>query len=184
MRDLMTVRYLYPDFRERLLRAIENFERAKSFRVRVTHGLRAMSFQAHLYAMGRTAPGKIVTNAKPGQSRHNYGVAGDICMTATGDPYLERCPRGKSLWDEWGECVEAEGLVWGGRWTRPVDKPHAEISYGLKTEDLLALYNDGGIAGVWSEFDKRRGVEVGTEWKNFISEISSQGYGKPAVPFK
>ena len=34
--------------------------------------------QAKVYAQGRTAPGKIVTHAKPGHSNHNFGVAFDV----------------------------------------------------------------------------------------------------------
>lgn len=34
---------------------------------------RTLAEQAAAYAKGRTAPGKIVTNAKPGQSAHNVG---------------------------------------------------------------------------------------------------------------
>ena len=36
-----------------------------------------MEEQAMLYAQGRSRPGKIVTQAKPGQSYHNYGLAFD-----------------------------------------------------------------------------------------------------------
>ena len=37
----------------------------------VVYGHRSHDEQAALYAQGRTAPGSIVTNARPGQSRHN-----------------------------------------------------------------------------------------------------------------
>ena len=40
-------------------------------------GRRTMEEQAALYAKGRTAGGKIVTKAKPGESYHNYGLAFD-----------------------------------------------------------------------------------------------------------
>jgi len=36
-----------------------------------------MEEQAALYAIGRTAPGKIVTKARPGESYHNHGLAYD-----------------------------------------------------------------------------------------------------------
>ena len=41
-------------------------------------GYRAKSEQAKLYFQGRTTPGRIVTNAKPGLSFHQYGVACDL----------------------------------------------------------------------------------------------------------
>jgi hypothetical protein len=40
-------------------------------------GMRSMEEQAALYAKGRTQPGKIVTQAKPGTSYHNHGLAFD-----------------------------------------------------------------------------------------------------------
>ena len=44
----------------------------------VTSTYRDLESQAALYAQGRTAPGKRVTNAKPGQSYHNWRVAFDV----------------------------------------------------------------------------------------------------------
>jgi hypothetical protein len=43
--------------------------------VRFTHTLRTIAEQDALYAQGRTKPGKKVTNAKGGQSYHNFGLA-------------------------------------------------------------------------------------------------------------
>ena len=40
-------------------------------------GLRNMEEQTALYAIGRSAPGKIVTKARAGESFHNYGLAFD-----------------------------------------------------------------------------------------------------------
>lgn len=44
----------------------------------IYEGLRTSKRQAELYARGRTAPGRKVTNAGPGQSFHNYGLAIDF----------------------------------------------------------------------------------------------------------
>ena len=43
----------------------------------IYEGFRSRARQDELYAIGRTAPGKIVTQAKAGQSFHNYGLAFD-----------------------------------------------------------------------------------------------------------
>jgi len=40
-------------------------------------GRRTMEEQAALYAIGRSAPGKVVTKARAGESFHNYGLAFD-----------------------------------------------------------------------------------------------------------
>ena len=98
--------------------------------LRVTHTLRTMDEQMHLYAKGRirTATGwevvdrkQVVTNAMPGQSPHNYGAAFDVAFRSH-DPY----PRDERLWEAVGLVGEMVGLAWGGRWHGLVDRPHFE----------------------------------------------------------
>ncbi|MFJ5622021.1 M15 family metallopeptidase [Peribacillus loiseleuriae] len=48
--------------------------------VQIPDGYRSIAEQDKLYAQGRTAPGKVVTNAKGGQSNHNYGLAVDYFL--------------------------------------------------------------------------------------------------------
>ena len=43
--------------------------------LRFAYTYRSFDEQNHLYAQGRTKPGKIVTYAKGGQSYHNFGLA-------------------------------------------------------------------------------------------------------------
>ena len=50
----------------------------------LTCTLRSNEEQESLYAIGRTKPGKRVTNAKAGQSAHNYGLAWDIAILVNG----------------------------------------------------------------------------------------------------
>ena len=94
--------------------------------VRVTHTLRTLDEQAHLYAQGRTLPGRVVTRAKPGQSPHNYGMAFDFCF-AGGVPYP---PETDPRWLQAGQLGETLGLNWGGpngkgdKFT--FDRPHLE----------------------------------------------------------
>ena len=98
--------------------------------IRVTHTLRTMDEQLHLYAKGRTRtpdgwvvtePKAVVTRAKPGASAHNFGGAFDICFKGH-DPY----PNDEPLWEAVGLVGEQCGLVWGGRWKGFVDRPHFE----------------------------------------------------------
>lgn len=46
--------------------------------VDVTEGYRTIERQNQLFAQGRTRPGQKVTNARGGQSAHNYGLAVDL----------------------------------------------------------------------------------------------------------
>lgn len=94
--------------------------------VRVTHTLRTMDEQLHLYQQGRSAPGQIVTKAKPGESAHNFGKAFDVCFP--GAAMAECYPPGDDLrWNEIGMIGEGLGLAWGGRWKTFKDRPHFEL---------------------------------------------------------
>jgi peptidoglycan L-alanyl-D-glutamate endopeptidase CwlK len=46
----------------------------------LTSGYRSKKEQNELYAQGRSKPGQVVTNAKAGQSYHNYGLAVDFVI--------------------------------------------------------------------------------------------------------
>lgn len=99
--------------------------------VRITQGLRTFAEQDSLYAQGRTKPGKIVTNAKGGQSIHNYGFAVDICLIIDGKTASWDTAKD---WDndqvsDWQECVgifKKHGWNWGGDWKTFKDLPHFE----------------------------------------------------------
>lgn len=86
--------------------------------------------QNELYARGRTVPGKKVTNAKGGQSDHNYTIDGKPAAKAFDAVPLRL---GKAIWNDpvlWskmGEIAEKIGLKWGGTWKKFVDKPHFYI---------------------------------------------------------
>ncbi len=52
----------------------------------ITSTYRDNESQSALYAQGRTTPGKIVTNAKAGQSWHNHRCAIDVVPLVNGKP--------------------------------------------------------------------------------------------------
>lgn len=75
--------------------------------------LRTGAEQDELYKIGRTVPGKIVTNAKAGQSLHNTGRAFDFVPMLHGKPQWGD----KELYLRCGVIGEGLGLEWAGRWT-------------------------------------------------------------------
>src|SRR5690606_32607205 len=88
----------------------------------ITQGYRSKSQQSALYEQGRTAPGPVVTNAKPGYSKHNFGVAIDVApINEHGKPHW---PNDEELWDKIGEIGESVGLKWGGRSASFKDSQH------------------------------------------------------------
>ena len=92
----------------------------RGIRLRITSAYRTCEEQDALYAQGRTAPGKIVTYARCGQSNHNHRRAFDVVELKNGKPLWEN-----PNWELIGSLGEKAGLVWGGRWRRR-DLPHFE----------------------------------------------------------
>ncbi|MFY0689140.1 MAG: M15 family metallopeptidase [Cyclobacteriaceae bacterium] len=87
--------------------------------LRITSAYRSCEEQDQLFAQGRTAPGRKVTNARCGQSAHNHRIAVDVVEFQEGEPIWEN-PR----WETIGAIGESAGLKWGGRWKNFKDRPH------------------------------------------------------------
>lgn len=90
---------------------------------RVIQGRRTMEEQRKIYAQGRSAPGRIVTNAKPGYSWHNFGKAFDIGIFRPDGSYVDD---NDDLLRFLGPVGEKMGLAWGGRWQHP-DYAHFQL---------------------------------------------------------
>jgi peptidoglycan LD-endopeptidase CwlK len=76
---------------------------------KIISGTRTYQEQSALFALGRTRPGKIVTNASAGRSNHNFGIAWDVGLFK-GNDYLQTSP----LYDAVGAIGRGLGLEWGG----------------------------------------------------------------------
>jgi peptidoglycan L-alanyl-D-glutamate endopeptidase CwlK len=98
--------------------------------VRIVEGFRSIERQNQLYAQGRTAAGQIVTNAKGGESFHNYGVAVDFVFRNEG------YNASKELWNTLGAVGKSQGFEWGGDWKGFVDLPHFELKQGYTLKDF------------------------------------------------
>jgi len=106
---------------------------------------RDKTYQDWLYAQGRTRPGSIVTNAKGGQSIHNYRLAFDFFrnepgQTPDGRPlaFADKTAGERAFWDTAGRIWTEMGGVWGGSWQGFVDRPHCEFTGGLSLGKLQA----------------------------------------------
>lgn len=96
----------------------------------VTQGLRTIEEQNKLYAIGRTIKGSKVTNAKGGESNHNYGCAIDV-VPVSGGKALWNCD-----WNKIGRIGKSIGFSWGGDWKSFPDRPHFEYTAGYKLKDF------------------------------------------------
>lgn len=114
--------------------------------VQISSGFRSNEDQAYIYGQGRTgyiwngkvygSKGSIVSNAPPGTSIHNYGLAIDY--------FLVSDDGNKSLWtvnDDWkrvAEIAKSMGFVWGGDWKSIKDYSHLQYNQDLTISQLKA----------------------------------------------
>lgn len=106
----------------------------------ITCTYRSKEEQEMLYSQGRTTPGKIVTNAKPGQSAHNTigptGLPGAMAFDVV--PIVHGKPQWDSkdpIWKSVGDIGKSFGLEWGGDWISFKDYPHFQLS-GFKPDGV------------------------------------------------
>ena len=155
----MSLDGLCPRFAARC-RAIERRASARNVPIRWTSGLRTWDEQAALYRIGRDEtgrdPARIVTNAPPGFSWHNYGLAADFVLLRPDGSGVEWSGLadldGDRIidWQEVGEAAEAEGCEWGGRWPKLLDLPHVQSRGGLTLAVARTLFQTAGLPGVWA----------------------------------
>lgn len=124
---------LRPDVREKAEKFLE-IAKNMGIEVLITCTYRSKEEQAILYAQGRTSPGKIVTNALPGQSKHNNvepdgqypaSLAFDIVPIIGGKPQWDSS---NPVWKVLGGIGKSVGLNWAGEWKRFKEYPHFEVS--------------------------------------------------------
>lgn len=126
---------------------------------RCAYSLRTFKEQDELYAQGRTKLfdskgnrlGKV-TNAKGGQSYHNFGLAVDIVLlvdkdkngtfeSASWEDAIDFDNDSKPDWMEVVDIFKKYGWRWGGEFKSLKDKPHFEKTFGYTAQDLLLKYN-------------------------------------------
>ncbi len=155
---------LHPKIRQKTLDAytyINNKLLGKGVRLRFAYTTRTFDEQNELYAQGRTklydSNGKRlgkVTQAKGGESIHNYHLAFDIVLLLDkdGDGKFESVSwdmvdfdkDGKSDWMEVVEYFKSVGFSWGGDW-KFKDKPHFEMTFGHTWRTLKKDYDNRNV---------------------------------------
>ncbi|MEK0315213.1 M15 family metallopeptidase [Cohnella sp. 56] len=127
------------------MKTLETEAKARGIRILITDGFRSSAEQDAIYRQGRSDPGAVVTNAKGGQSYHNYGLAIDFAL---------RKKNGDVIWDmnydgngnkqaDWMEVVAIAkrlGFSWGGDWKSFPDYPHLQMDFGLSIGELQRGY--------------------------------------------
>ena len=100
----------------------------------ITATYRDHESQNELYAQGRTKKGVVVTNARGGQSMHNWRCAVDVVPLRNGKPVWDTKD---PVWPKVGALGEEAGLEWSGRWTGKMrEMAHFQYTGGLSLADL------------------------------------------------
>lgn len=152
MMDTITqqrISLLHPSVRNEMTKIINecNSVLTGKAQVRISQGLRTFAEQDALYNKRPK-----VTNAKGGQSVHNYGFAVDIVLIIDGKTASWDTAKD---WDgdkiaDWDECVKIFAKYawsWGGNWTSFKDLPHFD-KIGFNNWRKLSKYkldNNGYI---------------------------------------
>jgi peptidoglycan L-alanyl-D-glutamate endopeptidase CwlK len=148
---------LHPKLRDEALAIYDEIVKALGNHVmcRFTATLRTFAEQDKLFAQGRTTKGSKVTNARGGQSYHNYGLALDIVLvldkdkngtfeSAVWDVRGDFDKDGRADWMEIVNIFKQYGWEWGGDW-KFYDAPHFQKTFGYSVRQLLDLHNKGKV---------------------------------------
>ena len=151
---------LYQPFADQL-RDLESRLSAAKLPFNLFMGLRTFEDQDALYDQGRTKPGQIVTNARGGDSWHNYGLAADYVLDGqTEKPGIQwswdiRADLNADRRNDWLQMAEIAvscGLEAGYFWKKFPDAPHMQNRYGLTLAEIKEIYRTShSLKAVWSE---------------------------------
>jgi peptidoglycan L-alanyl-D-glutamate endopeptidase CwlK len=121
----------------------------KGARLRFAYVYRSNALQDRLYNQKPK-----VTNAKGGQSIHNYGLAFDIVMLYDndGDGNFEEASWSQirdfdkdsiADWKEITNYFKSKGWEWGGDWKSFKDAPHFQMDFGYTWQELKQMADKG-----------------------------------------
>ena len=113
---------------------------ASGIRARIISGTRTYAMQDALYRKGRFGyAGPIVTNARGGQSNHNFGIAWDIGVFTDDGGYITDA---EAYAAAAGVALSGD-LEWGGSWQGFVDNPHYQLRLPLTLAAVRGRFEAG-----------------------------------------
>lgn len=128
---------------QRLARLVLSHLVDSSTEARILSGTRTYAEQDALYRQGRFGNKQPrVTNAKGGQSNHNFGIAWDIGIFKGGKYITAVIPyqrAGKLVMEKFSDELE-----WGGNWQMK-DFPHYQVRTGMKLSEVRTRFEAGKL---------------------------------------
>lgn len=112
-------------------------------------GFRTFAEQDALWKQGRESPGHIVTNAKGGQSAHNYGCATDWTIWVNDQPVW--MPKEDPRWKIYVDAVTASGLRPGLEFG---DIDHNELKISCDWPHILIAFDQNGSTAAQQKIEE------------------------------
>ena len=135
------IKLAHPKFRDELAEQYKEINSLlpKGVRLRFAYVYRSITEQDALFKQRPK-----VTNAKGGQSIHNYGLAFDIVLLydKDGNETFETASwEQNKYWMQVVNYFKSKGWQWGGDWSKFKDAPHFQKNY--RWQDLKLLIDRG-----------------------------------------
>lgn len=164
------IQSIYPGLHEPARGLIDLVFKRTGKRIQYIQGLRTMEYQLEIYRQGRKRlpdgswviidPHKIVTNAPPGKSWHNFGLALDAAQVGL-DPFFEKLKQSErdQFWEKYGFFAKSIGFEWGIKLQNgSTDFGHIEMTFGMTLVEAMQAFQVAGVSSVWQRLDKIRGA--------------------------
>jgi len=107
--------------------------------VQILSGTRTYAEQNKLFAQRPK-----VTNAKGGQSNHNFGIAFDVGIFKGKIYYTGKNATENKAYADLSKLIKPVGLEWGGDWKTSKDYPHYELPVGGKSVSQIRALLEAG----------------------------------------
>lgn len=147
---------VYPGLADKVVAADAAFQQQNAGdSLEVVQGFRSWQEQLRLWLKGRDAQGNIVapalvvTNAPPGHSWHEFGLAVDVVPRSL--LVIRGWKPDSPLWQLIEQIAEQNGLVSGFCWHHQ-DMPHLQLTgrFGVSPDDeARQILQSGGPQAVW-----------------------------------
>ena len=109
------------------------------FQVKILSGTRTFEEQDALFAKRPK-----VTNARGGQSNHNFGIAWDVGIFVNGKFLTGKNAAEDKKYADLAAAAKAKlDVEWGGDWKTFKDMPHYQLKTGKSVKQILALLKLG-----------------------------------------